>query len=1039
MQFKLTKFNRSHLLWLLIPVFGALVWADSMLIQPAETFEKVSAFEEEDDDEREEHAQREEELFNMLKDPATNGIPGDARLRAVDAARKTAEYQPSFNEDLKALPNIIITARGPNNYGGRTRALGFDVSNTDIIISGGETSGIFRSINGGMSWTDVTPDNQPHYLMSVAQDTRAGQQTTWYASTGDASSSAGSNGYSYLGTGIFKSTDNGVTWTLLTNTVPSNQTAFSSPFQVINKILVHPTTGDVYAMCGSRICRSADGGTTWSQVFAPYGGSIFAQRDDIIYNTAGNKLYASIEGAGVYESTDGTTWDPIRTAAQLGLGNSDRIVLANLGATAGIAMLYEKTINCSGGGTSAMGLTTYIGSNPAMASSYTDHSQNIGPCSGIANTNALNPQGGYNMALAAKPDYDATDVTKAFLYFGGVEIYRYNTNNNQFEFIGGSQRRASNVNLHVDNHNLMFKPGSVEELWSANDGGLRSTDATGTPAPFGGTTTPGDEGLAWTNKSNGYQTHQYYGIDIHPTNGSAFVAGGAQDNAFTVQSTGATALEVGPTVDGTAIGIIDGTSNTSHNVIGVYQNGGMTRIRDGASGSGPNIIDLQPFKSGQRFAQAFHAILHLDDDNRNIAYVPGKHPTGNETLIRTRIANTMTLAQSTLDPTPANQSSTTGWEELTGFETALGGDRVSTVATSRGASYTASDATRQMYVGTEAGKVFRMADPGFAAATTAPTDITPAGATGFVSSIAVDPADPKKIMVTYANYNVESVHYTDDATAGTVTWSQVQGPAAGAVATSSVRSSAIVTVSGTQTVYFVGTSVGLFASEQMNGATTVWERVGATDIGFAVVSDMRLRTSDNMVAVGTHGNGLFMMAISAALPVEFTKFTGIATERGNRLDWTTAAELNNQGFEIERSIDGDDFETIGFVAGAGTLDDATNYTFLDPRPEADLHYYRLRQVDNDGKFEYSEVISIRREGVEKPTVALYPNPVVEVLNVRNAEGSAATLFDASGRLLRQLSITSDQHAINVADLPIGTYTLRLAAADGTFSSQRFVK
>ena len=175
------------------------------------------------------------------------------------------------------------------------------------------------------------------------------------------------------------------------------------------------------------------------------------------------------------------------------------------------------------------------------------------------------------------------------------------------------------------------------------------------------------------------------------------------------------------------------------------------------------------------------------------------------------------------------------------------------------------------------------------------------------------------------------------------------------------------------------------------------------------------------------------------LPVDLTAFTGTATERGNALAWTTATEQNNAGFLVERSTDGATFERIGYVNGNGTTETVTNYDFLDTDPAAEVHYYRLRQEDHDGAFEYSEVISIRRDdAAAKAELHVFPNPVQAELTLANAQGEV-TLFDLTGRPLRTFTVTADRHRLDVQELPAGSYLLRVVATDGSTQTRTFVK
>jgi len=113
------------------------------------------------------------------------------------------------------------------------------------------------------------------------------------------------------------------------------------------------------------------------------------------------------------------------------------------------------------------------------------------------------------------------------------------------------------------------------------------------------------------------------------------------------------------------------------------------------------------------------------------------------------------------------------------------------------------------------------------------------------------------------------------------------------------------------------------------------------------------------------------------LPVELTSFTASANTSGVVLNWTTASEINNHGFEIERSRDNETFYRIGFVQGTGTTTEAQSYSFIDDIEYSGVktYYYRLRQVDLDGRSQYSEVVTVDFDVPRDFILSQnYPNP-----------------------------------------------------------------
>ncbi len=141
------------------------------------------------------------------------------------------------------------------------------------------------------------------------------------------------------------------------------------------------------------------------------------------------------------------------------------------------------------------------------------------------------------------------------------------------------------------------------------------------------------------------------------------------------------------------------------------------------------------------------------------------------------------------------------------------------------------------------------------------------------------------------------------------------------------------------------------------------------------------------------------------LPVELLIFEGEAVQEGIELNWTTASEIDNEKFEIERSIDGVNFELIGEVAGNGTTGLLNNYVFIDNNPRLGFNYYRLRQVDFSGIFEFSDVIVVDNTNREiEFQASIYPNPTEPTnINLELKTGNEINpifinIYDNAGRI-----------------------------------------
>jgi hypothetical protein len=123
---------------------------------------------------------------------------------------------------------------------------------------------------------------------------------------------------------------------------------------------------------------------------------------------------------------------------------------------------------------------------------------------------------------------------------------------------------------------------------------------------------------------------------------------------------------------------------------------------------------------------------------------------------------------------------------------------------------------------------------------------------------------------------------------------------------------------------------------------------------------------------GTGANRVNFSYTSTPLPVTWYYFNGYYADGKAFVEWRTASEINNSGFEVERSHDGTTFTKIGWVEGHGTTNEEQYYLFSDGQPQQGWNYYRLKQIDHDGKFEYSRLIPVYVDDLQQ--VEIYPNP-----------------------------------------------------------------
>ncbi|HRN26156.1 MAG TPA: T9SS type A sorting domain-containing protein [Ignavibacteriaceae bacterium] len=184
------------------------------------------------------------------------------------------------------------------------------------------------------------------------------------------------------------------------------------------------------------------------------------------------------------------------------------------------------------------------------------------------------------------------------------------------------------------------------------------------------------------------------------------------------------------------------------------------------------------------------------------------------------------------------------------------------------------------------------------------------------------------------------------------------------------------------------------------------------------------------------------------VPVELTSFAATTDNKNVNLNWSTATELNNSGFQIERS-NGSEYQVVGFVAGHGTTTDVQNYSYTDQNVKAGSYTYRLKQVDFNGTFEYSDAIEVEVLGIKEFALGQnYPNPFnpSTKINFSLAVDSKVSLkiFDVLGQEVAtlingQLAAGSQEVSFNASSLNSGVYFYRIDAdgIDGQkFSSVR---
>ncbi len=846
---------------------------------------------------------------DLIKDPTTGEALFGLRDQEIEFARTIPQRNTPSGLARLTNQNNYIPA-GPNNNGGRTRAIAYDVryngTTNRVLLAGGVSGGLFRSTDGGANWTKVTPANEVHNVSSIAQDPRNGFQDTWYAGGGEyIGSSTDATGAGYLAYGILKSTDNGATWTRLslTNITDFNGAAipagvperFDHPFDYVHKISVNPANGDVYVACHRRIVRSSNGGTTFQTVFgSAVSGFAAGGQGDVIISPTGI-VYVAITGAasdltlrGIWKSTTGNLNSYARLAggSVLGVdsvagwrGNSysftdvggsnfydPRRTLISLAPSNEniLYVIYENGLtNTSSARNKEADLFKL---NMTSGNVWTNLSANLPDFPG-GDHDATDPftiQGGYDLFITVKPN------DPNFVLVGGTSLYRstdgFNTANynSTLSWIGGYGNTLPSLtfypNSHPDIHNVVFNPSNPNEVICSNDGGMQMTT---------NITAPGSN-VVWTNINN-YQTLQYYRVAIDPEIGANNFAGGAQDNGTQFRDkTGILSLPASDSNnhrriiggDGGTVGI----SKRNNGIQYLYGTVQLGSLRRGQLQASFNPVEIRPnglteAGSSTEFGE-FVTNFRLNPDNTEDLYYINFNR-----MFRTTSASTV--------------SSSSGWTELTGISSAVNSSNgtniaIRAIAFSRG-NY---GSLHSMYFGTTDGRIFRLDDPRNSAAAATPVNITPTvtDMSGLnIQDIAVNPNNDNEIIAVVTNYgrtvganlnNVTNILWTNDAKSASPTWRVAEGNLTGNNTSGYISArSCMITLkkdgSGNPvTEYYVGTAAGLFAVENLGttligGGSPTWQREGSATLNYAVINSLAYRPDDNVLLIGTHGNGLY--------------------------------------------------------------------------------------------------------------------------------------------------------------------------------------
>ncbi len=173
-------------------------------------------------------------------------------------------------------------------------------------------------------------------------------------------------------------------------------------------------------------------------------------------------------------------------------------------------------------------------------------------------------------------------------------------------------------------------------------------------------------------------------------------------------------------------------------------------------------------------------------------------------------------------------------------------------------------------------------------------------------------------------------------------------------------------------------------------------------------------------------NGFFATVFPSQLPVTYNYFRGVAVSKTSKLTWSTSSENGSKGFEVMHSVNGSEWKMIGFVAAANSNSTQKTYSFDHVNPVEDVNYYKLVQVDVDGKKSAGKIITVSFGSAAG--INVYPNPVLDYLNIRNDKNlpGQVKIFNAAGQPVFMQKFQGSLMRINMTGFKSGLYHVEIS-------------
>lgn len=802
------------------------------------------------------------EYWNCLRN---NQITGTIDIQDILRARKEIAQLMQ----TKAI-GLEWYELGPNNVGGRTRAILVDKNNSMLLYAGAVSGGLWKSATGGTSWVNISsfPDVN---VCCIAQSPITGYLYVGtgesYANVGDAMGTPG-----FMGSGLYESTDAGATWHIFNNATPTANT-LTSEWAFVNRIAVQPVSGRIYVATNKGL-RYWDGSAWINPAYLSNNTTPNVSNCSMVTIASDGAVMASLGNKGFFSQT-GNDHDFTDRSPATGLGRTEY-------AFAPSNSNYLYALAASGaGGFKAVYRSTDKGTTWTV----------IGPGGSEAfNVFGTNNQGSYDNVIAVYPNNPDRVIV------GGVDLWRWQLGGNFVQITNG-------YNVHSDQHAIVFDPQNSSIVYFGSDGGISKS---------------GDGGNTFLTINRNYNVTQFYGVAF---NSDGSVMCGTQDNSNPyVRRQG-----------------INDTSRAGNVLFG--GDGGWAAFSDinpdagfGTSQYG-NIWRSDNINSSNVIYQAAADCLFMSKKVMTGASVlPGESGFGlfvtpivlwecfNDTYSPDSI-NYIADADYNAGETVIAKSSNNQYPFYYQLPVSmLEGDtiRVKDIISSRYFVYankgiwmtrgalnlgkmpywnkisniqgfnitmTISKDGNYMFVGTDAGQLYRLSNLR-AAIDDKSADIgnpycvieqklIHSFSSRDITSIAIDPNDPSRVVVTLGNYgNNDYVYFSSDALDENPTFTSKQGVTVGKKLPAMPVYSALIEASNPNLV-ILGTEYGLYATDDITktAANIEWSEentnqlVPSANISKVPVLQIRQQIYTNLehpgvtnygvIYIGTHGRGFF--------------------------------------------------------------------------------------------------------------------------------------------------------------------------------------